>query len=87
MPLAAGAPESSVMTPELADQETAPDSKPGLASRLPEPTGGSVVPPVTREWSSRSGEPLPAPVTLPVVAPPTIALVTVLGEALGEPWR
>ena len=38
------APASLVITPAVWVHEVAPDSKPGLASRLP-PVGGGVVPP------------------------------------------
>ena len=79
--------EALVMTPEVEVQETAPDSKPGLASRLPDGAGGSVVPPVTSEVSRRLGEPVPALVTLPLVVAPRTAEETVLGEAPGAPWR
>ncbi|MDO3394825.1 hypothetical protein QWJ41_03780 [Nocardioides sp. SOB44] len=73
------------MTPELADHTVAPDSKPGLASRLPDGAGGSVGVPLSREVSRRLGDPVPAPTTLPLVEAPRIALATVLGDAVGEP--
>ena len=76
-----------MITPEEADHAVAPDSKPGLSSRLPDGGGGGggVEPPPSSEWSSRFGEPVPAPLTTLVVAPFTMAEETVLGAALGLP--
>src|SRR6476469_4635985 len=37
--------------------------------------------------SRRFGEPVPAPVTLPEIAPPVIAVATAAGVAFGLPWR
>ena len=45
LPVRAGRPVLLVIGPEVPVQLTAPDSKPGLSSRLP-PVGGGVVPPL-----------------------------------------
>ena len=78
-----------MITPAVAVQLTAPDSKPRLSSNSAPGTGVGVGvgvgvgPPVNNEKSSRFGEPVPAFVTLFGVELLMIAAVTVAGEAVG----
>ena len=81
-------PVELVMTPAVAVQLTAPDSKPRFNNNSAPGAGVGVgvgvgPPPPNNEKSSRFGEPVPAPVTLFGVEPLTMAAVTVAGEALG----
>jgi len=80
-------PVEFVITPAVAVQLTAPDSKPRFNNNSV-PGGGVGVgvgggPPLNNEKSSRFGEPVPALVTWFSVEPLTMAAVTVAGEAVG----
>src|SRR5689334_4548635 len=75
------------MTPVVAVQLTAPDSKPRF-NNSSVPGGGVGVgvgggPPLNNEKSKRFGEPVPGLVTWFKVEPLTIAAVTVAGDAVG----
>jgi len=57
------------------------------SQRCPALRLGPEPPPMKLVLSSRFGEPAPAPVTLPEIAPPVIAVATAAGVAFGLPWR
>src|ERR1041385_248768 len=77
------------MTPAVAVQLTAPDSKPRFNNNSAPGTGVGVGvgvgvgPPVNSEKSSRFGEPVPALLTWFRVEPLMMAAVTVAGDAVG----